>query len=88
MQTEKCLSLATILTLHKNNQNGRYTQHNTNNQNSWCTKLENVGVLATRVRTEEWSINNHENPERDFSLELGQKLEIVTRNPVPDFDQQ
>jgi hypothetical protein len=51
-------------------------------------KLKNVGVLASRVRTEEWSINNHENPDREFSLELGQKLEIVIRNPIPDTDQQ
>jgi hypothetical protein len=49
-------------------------------------KLENFGVLATRVRMEEW--DNHKNPEREFSLELGQKLEIVTRNPEPDSDQQ
>jgi hypothetical protein len=83
MQTENCLGLATILTPHKNNQNGRCTQHNLNNQNSRCTKLKNFGVLATRVWTEEWSIDNHENPDRKFSLELGQKLEIVTRNPKP-----
>jgi hypothetical protein len=44
-------------------------------------KLKNVSVLASRVWTEEWSIDNLENPDREFSLELGQKLEIVTRNP-------
>jgi hypothetical protein len=51
-------------------------------------KLENVSVLPARVRTEQWSINSHENSDREFSLEHGQKLEIVTWNPNPDSDQQ
>ncbi len=50
------------------------TRHN--NQNSRCTKLENVGVLATRVWMEQWSINNHDNPDCEFSLELGQNSKL------------
>jgi hypothetical protein len=82
MQTENCLSLATILTSHKNNQNGRCV-HNTNNQNSRCTKLKHFGVLATRVRTGECGINNLENPEREFSLELGQNSKLLLKTPNP-----
>ncbi len=62
--------------------------HNTITKIVGDEQTQNDGVLATRVRTGEWSINNHENPEREFSLELGQKLESVTRNPKPDSDQQ
>jgi hypothetical protein len=51
-------------------------------------KLKNVGVLASQVRTEEWSIDNQENPDREFSLELGQKHKIVTQNLEPDSVQQ
>ncbi len=37
-----------------------------------------------RVWTKKWSMNNHENPNCEFSLELGQKLELSLKTPNPE----